>query len=360
MAAGRTVHGSTGWRVTRQRLVVLATWLVALFLLWRVLRTVPLTAVFLSLQQLKLWQMGVLVLLNALVLVLLTGRWWLILWGLNHKLPFGLTLGHRLAAFGVSYLTPGPQFGGEAVQVVLVEKGHSVARTTAVSSVALDKTLELLVNFSFLVLGVVVILQTRFGNSRLGWQTAVLALTLLSFPVLYLVALWRGRQPIAGFMRVVLPVLNGRLAWQKTFASAAQGMAVSEQQAGQFCHQAPVYLWAAFLVSVVGWLVMVVEFGAMLMFLGAKTSFGQTIVVLTAVRFAFLLPLPGGLGTVEAALVLALTRLGFDPAVGISASLLIRGRDVLLAFVGLGWTNHFLSRFVQQASQKEVSDDKCT
>ena len=140
----------------RRRLVSIALWLVALALLLWVLRTVPLTAVFLSLQQLQLWQIGVLVLLNGLVLALLTGRWWLILWGLGYKLPFGLTMGHRLAAFGVSYFTPGPQFGGEPVQVLLVEKGHGVSRITAVSSVTLDKTLELLVKFSFLALGVVV------------------------------------------------------------------------------------------------------------------------------------------------------------------------------------------------------------
>jgi hypothetical protein len=343
-----------------KRLISIVAWLVALFLLWLVLRTVSLTAVLHSLQQLQFWQISVLVWLNALVLVLLTGRWWLILWGLGHKLPFGLTLGHRLAAFGVSYLTPGPQFGGEAVQVLLVEKVHGVARTTAVSSVTLDKTLELLVNFSFLAMGVWVVVQSSFFDGSLGWQTAVFALTLLSFPVLYLVALWRGRQPIAGFMRVTLPVFNGRLAWRRTFETAVHGMAVSEKQAGQFCHQAPAFLWAAFFVSVLGWLVMVVEFGAMLTFLGADVSFGQAIMVLTAVRFAFLLPLPGGLGTVEVAMVLALSQLGFNPAVGLSASLLIRGRDVLLALTGLGWANHFLNRFIQQSSQKEVSDDKCT
>lgn len=345
--------------MSRKRLVSLAFWLVALALLAWVLRTVHLTAVLLSLQQLKLWQMGVLVLLNLLVLVLLTGRWWLILWGLGHKLPFGLTLGHRLAAFGVSYLTPGPQFGGEVVQVALVEKVHGVARTTAVSSVALDKTLELLVNFSFLALGVVVVVQTSFFEGGLN-KIVVFALTLLSFPVFYLVALWRGRQPIAGFMRVVLPLFNGRLAWQKTFESATRGMAQSEEQAGQFCHQAPAFLAAAFLVSVLGWLVMVLEFAAMLTFLGAGVSFAEAIMVLTAVRFAFLLPLPGGLGTVEAAMVLALTQLGLNPAVGLSASLLIRGRDVLLALAGLWWGSAFLRRTVSQSSLKEVSDDQCT
>ena len=120
--------------MSRARLISLIAWLAALGLLGWILRQVPLTAVFLSLKQLQLGQIALLVLLNALVLTLLTSRWWLILWGLGYKLPFGMTMGHRLAAAGVSYFTPGPQFGGEPVQVLLVEKVHNVPRITAVSS----------------------------------------------------------------------------------------------------------------------------------------------------------------------------------------------------------------------------------
>jgi uncharacterized protein (TIRG00374 family) len=347
--------------MNRKRLISIVFWLVAFALLWWVLRTVSLTAVLQSLQQLQLWQILVLVVLNALVLVLLTGRWWLILWGLGYKLPFGPILGHRLAAFGVSYFTPGPQFGGEPVQVLLVEKGHDVPRITAVSSVALDKTIELLVNFSFLLLGVLLVLQTQFLVGKLGWQTAVFSIVLLSFPVFYLGALWRGHQPIADFMQLTSPVFNRRLAWAHKFETGTRAMAASEKQAGEFCHQSPKFMWVTLLVSLLGWLVMVVEFGAMLTFLGAEVSFLQAIMVLTAVRFAFLLPLPGGLGTVEAALVLALTQLGINPAVGLSASLLIRGRDVLLGLLGLWWGNYFMARLLQQPlPHKEISDDQFT
>lgn len=345
--------------MTHKRLISMALWLAALALLLWSLRTVPLTAVLLSLQQLELWQVGVLVLLNALVLALLTARWWLILWRLGYKLPFGLTMAHRLAAFGVTYFTPGPQFGGEPVQVLLVEKGHGVPRITAVSSVALDKTVELLVNFSFLALGVTVVGQTRLWGEAAGWQTAVFALALLSMPVLYLAALWRGKHPAAGLLRLAKPAFS-RSTWVDSLEAGIRGLAASEKQAGQFCHQAPGAMWAALLVSLLGWLVMVLEFGLMLTFLGASVSFWQVVVVLTAVRFAYLLPLPGGLGTLEAAQVLALTQLGFDPAVGLSASLLIRGRDVLLALGGLWWGNHFLSGLLYQASQKEISDDQFT
>ena len=330
-------------------------------LLGLVLRIVPLTAVLHSLKQLIPQQIIVLIGLNALVLVLLTARWWLILWGLGYKLPFGLTVGHRLAAFGVSYFTPGPQFGGEPVQVLLVEKVHDVPRVTAVSSVTLDKTLELLVNFSFLALGVVVILQSQFLGDSLGWQTAAFTIMLFSLPVLYLVSLWRGNRPIAGFMRLTLPVFGRRLAWANKFETGTRGMATSEKQAGEFCLESPAFVWSALTVSVLGWVMMVVEFGAMLTFLGADVSFLQTIMILTAVRFAFLLPLPGGLGTVETALVWALTQLGFDPAVGLSASLLIRSRDIFLGLLGLWWGNYFLTRLIRQSpTPKEVSDDQFT
>ena len=95
---------------------------------------------------------------------------------------------------------------------------------------------------------------------------------------------------------------------------------------------------------------------------GMLGAYCNALMVLTAVRFAFLLPLPGGLGTVEAAQVLTLRQLGFDPAVGLSASVLIRGRDVLLGLTGLWWGNHFLTGLITQSpckagTKKEVSDD---
>ena len=75
----------------------------------------------------------------------------------------------------------------------------------------------------------------------------------------------------------------------------------------------------------------------MLYFLGVSLTFDQTIVALTAARLAILFPLPGGLGALEASQVLAMTVLELNPAVGLSLSLLIRVRDVLLGSLGLWW-----------------------
>jgi uncharacterized membrane protein YbhN (UPF0104 family) len=70
-------------------------------------------------------------------------------------------------------------------------------------------------------------------------------------------------------------------------------------------------------------------------FLGAHLSIAQNLAGLTSALLAFVLPLPGGLGALEASQVYALTNMGYAPAIGISMSLLIRARDLMNAGLGL-------------------------
>jgi uncharacterized membrane protein YbhN (UPF0104 family) len=82
---------------------------------------------------------------------------------------------------------------------------------------------------------------------------------------------------------------------------------------------------------------MLLEYWLTLRFLGIQVNLIQAIAVLTAALIAFLFPLPGGLGALEASQVLAMTALGLNPALGLSASLLIRARDISLGGLGLLW-----------------------
>jgi hypothetical protein len=56
---------------------------------------------------------------------------------------------------------------------------------------------------------------------------------------------------------------------------------------------------------------------------------------MTAARLAYLLPIPAGAGALEASQVFAAEALGVNPVFAISISLLIRGRDLSLAALGL-------------------------
>jgi len=333
----------SAFRVPRSALPIprsaryLLPWLLAVGLLVFVARAIPLAEAWAALQRLSWSALAALAVLNGLVLLALNGRWWIILRAQGQAIPFFSLLRYRLAAFGVTYFTPGPQFGGEPVQVVLVERRHGVPRATAVAAVALDKSLELLVNFLFLAVGVIVVLQQRLFGEMVGGETAVLPFLLLALPFFFLAATWAGWYPATRAARLLrrLPLWPRRARWQARADRLLAGLQESEAQATRFCQSSPAALAAALLVSLLSWLLIIAEYGLMLRFLGLELTAVQTIALLTAARIAFLLPLPGGLGTLEASQALTLSLLGLDPAIGFSASLLIRARDVGLAAFGL-------------------------
>lgn len=329
----------------RTRLWTWLPWLIALGILIWVLQVVPLAETWAALRGLRPWQISALVLANALVLAALNGRWWLLLRALGAVVPFGAALGYRLAAFGLSYFTPGPQFGGEPLQVFLVEKRHAVPRPSAVAAMALDKALELLVNFAFLLLGVAIIVQLRLLGEAMGRETAVVPVLLFSLPVSFLIATWSNRRPLSRLLGLglLLPFWRRQPDWRARYGRGLDALARSEQRAAALFRRYPTAVAAAAGVSLLAWLLMLAEFWLMVRFLGVVLTPLQLIAVLTAMRLAFLLPLPGGLGVMEASLVLTFEALGLPPALGISAALLIRARDVILGLAGLWWGSRLLT-----------------
>src|SRR5258708_25631449 len=80
---------------------------------------------------------------------------------------------------------------------------------------------------------------------------------------------------------------------------------------------------------------MVFEFFCIRSFMGIHLSSWQTIVAWTASWLSFLVPLPGGLGALEASQVFALGAFGISAASAIRVPLLIRARDLLIGGLGL-------------------------
>lgn len=312
-------------------------WLVMLPLIAWALRDIPFQEVWETIKELSWSQVAFLGFLNILIVLLLSSRWWLLLRSQGYRLPYPSMVAYRQAAFGVSYFTPGPQFGGEPLQVYLTRNRHAVPGATALAAVSLDKLLELVANFTFLALGAFIILQGRFFGSLLGFEASMIAIGLLCLPVIYLLALWSGRGPLSWLMErfplryALLPRVQ---RVQKTIVPV-------ETQAMLLLQKRPVTLIQAMLLSILIWTALIAEFWLLLNFLGAGLTLAQTIAVMTLVRLAFLSPTPAGLGALEASLVLAMGALGLNPALGIGVSLLIRGRDVLFAGLGILLGLHF-------------------
>jgi len=127
-------------------------------------------------------------------------------------------------------------------------------------------------------------------------------------------------------------ILFGIYLTQKKFIKVLREV---ESEMSLFCVEHPRTVLIASLVSLSTWVGMVFEYWLLTRFLGLRLSLSQVISALVAARLAFLTPLPGGLGALEASQVLALQSLGLDPSYGVSVSLLIRIRDILFGGAGL-------------------------
>ena len=77
-------------------------------------------------------------------------------------------------------------------------------------------------------------------------------------------------------------------------------------------------------------------------FLGFPMTVQPLLTVAVAARLAFLLPLPGGLGALEAGQMLALTGLGADPALAAAACTVMRLRDLVMISMGGLWAVRWL------------------
>lgn len=303
--------------------------LLSIPLLWWAIRDIPLAGIYATLLRLSPAALLSLFLANALILLLFAGRWWVVMRAVGYSLPIlSLTI-YRLAGFGVSYFTPGPQFGGEPLQVHLLHRHNRVPSTTALAGVTVDKLVELLANFSFLVFGLILVFNGRlFPASGL---LLVLSAGLLSLPVIYLFLLWLRRRPASWLlMRIKL-----RSKWMAAFTHARHQVISAEEQVSNFLFDQPRALLGALAISSVTWILMIFEYWLTIRILGIHLEPAQVIVALTAARMAFLLPVPAGLGALEAGQVAAMQILGVEPVVGISVSFLIRARDITIGALGL-------------------------
>jgi glycosyltransferase 2 family protein len=311
----------------------------AIPLLWWSLRDIPLPEIYETLLGVSPLGLLGLALLNGFIFLLFTSRWWLLIRALGNRLPFLSLAAYRLAAFGITYFTPGPQFGGEPMQVHLAQRRHNLSGSVALAGVAIDKLVELLMNFSFLVFGLILVIRSQLLDSESSNLLLSFGLGMLALPVAYLSLLWVGHTPFSTILNH-LPISAGRLT---LFNRVKQPLSAAEKHVSGFIRQKPQDLAAALGLSLLSWLLMVAEYGLALRVLGIQLETAQVIIALTAARIAFLLPIPAGLGALEAGQVAAMQMLGVEPALGISISLLIRARDLGLGILGL-WLGGFLTR----------------
>ena len=314
-------------------------WLLAPLVVWWSIKDISLSAISENFRLIGLQAIFLMIGINVLIFILISLRWWMILRAQGTQVSLISVTGYRLAGFGVTYFTPGPQFGGEPLQVYLLKEREGIPISPAATSVTIDKLLELLANFSFLLVGVSVLVFSGILNTGNRSELILFPVLLLAIPIIYLLGLRFGHLPVSSSLGKFEKYFSRSTRYERGIETVRH----TESMVSEFCRHNVKVLLAGAVLSVGIWALMVFEFGLMLSFLGVQFNLVQVLIALTAARIAFLLPIPAGLGTLEAGQVMAMGLIGVNPAIGISLSLLIRARDVLFGGAGL-WLGSLYNR----------------
>ncbi|MBN1835176.1 MAG: flippase-like domain-containing protein [Spirochaetales bacterium] len=310
-------------------------WLAVPLLLYWALREVRFGEILSVLGRLRGLPLLTLLGVNALFVLVLTARWGLILRRLGARVPLPSLAGYRLAGFAVSYLTPGPQFGGEPVQLLLARRGSGLEYTTGSASILLDKSFELLGNLLFLALGAWAIAARGWGGQGspgLGvdsWALFLVPGVLVLPPLLYLSLSFAGRRPLSWLADHLPGSRRVRASRFRHLLGAAEEQVIAFGRARGY---AVAFGGLSFLLV---WSLTLAETWLALAFLGVPVGWLEVVILLAGSRFAFLLPFPAALGALELTQVSLFALLGLPVESAWALLLYVRGRDLLVAGIGL-------------------------
>ena len=290
---------------------------------------------------LRKWAMTdilLLVLVNVLVLSAMCLRLWMILQRCGHMVSLGRLAVYRIAANAISIITPGPHFGGEPFQIHMLIRRHRLPIEHAAASVVTDRAIEMVANLGLLCAGGLYLYHLSVLGNGLHIQIFTILLLILVSACVFLKVVADGRAPLSLFFRQVCAVFKHKPLRSSWGASLATG----EKKVGEILKQPLPILLLYGGCAVIQWLLMAVEFWLIYAVIGTPLEPGELVAVVVAARIAFLLPLPGALGVLEASQVLILGSLNLPPIAGIAACMVMRARDLLMVTAGVGLSSFWL------------------
>ena len=194
----------------------------------------------------------------------------------------------------------------------------------------LDRFFELFVNFSVLLIAVLLLLSST-TTPDVDWITlsGLLFGTVLLMVGAVLVLVVRPRR----LRRFVHRQVENWQQHPHLVKLGDHGTEISYQLSRLAANHRRA-LGFAILASCMAWAGMIVEFWFLLVLAQVPFDVTDFILLFTVMRLAFLLPLPGGIGSVEAGLFWSFQALGLPLSMAASVVVLMRVRDLSLLLSG--------------------------
>ena len=269
-------------------------------------------------------------LVNLVILFLAVKRWQIISQIFGVEISFARLFIIRQAGSTFSFVTPGPQFGGEPLQALWLNRGQGVPLDNTIASIGADRFIEIFINFSFLFLGILLVIQ---GNIEADLSSAgfFVSLSLICLITLLSLLFYKHRFIVSSLFSLY------RLVFQKT-SDKGQEQRITTSISVIFSRIEKEKLKVSFaiVIGAFGWLALIFELYLMMRALNLTPDLYEIVFVMLGIRIALLMPIPGGVGTIETSLIWSFGILGLSLVGAAGVIALNRIRDLIILALGTG------------------------
>lgn len=281
-------------------------------------------------RKIELSQILIYLTVSALILITLVLKWKIILKALGFKVPFFKLLMYRQMGFSVGYVIPSFYIGGETVRAFFLQK-HKVPLTDAISSVVIDRAVELPMNFLLACVMFFLVVNTLDLPTPI---IVVAAIIIGLFIFLGIVFYYKMYQKEYFFTPIFELLKLGRIKVLNKFKDDIKEV---ETKLISFFNHRKKYFFISLGFSCLLWFLMILEFSTGLRIVGYEATLPQIYLVVVMTGFALMFPVPASIGVLELSQIGIAILVGIPPAVAVALSLLIRTRDFMWIASGVIW-----------------------
>ncbi|MBE66420.1 MAG: hypothetical protein CMQ30_07105, partial [Gammaproteobacteria bacterium] len=271
-----------------------------------------------------------LLLVNLIILFLAVKRWQILSQIFGIEISFARLFIIRQAGSTFSFVTPGPQFGGEPLQAYWLNRGQGIPIDNTIASIGADRFIEVFINFSLLFLGILLVIR---GNIEADLSNAVffVSLSLISLLTLLSLLLYKHR-----FIISTLFSLYGLVFRKASDKDQEQRIITSISMIFSRIEKEKLRVTFAIVIGVFGWFALIFELYLMMSALNLTPDLYEIALVMIGIRIALLMPIPGGVGTMETSLIWSFGVLGLSMVGAGGVIALNRIRDLIILALGAG------------------------
>src|SRR5690606_1549875 len=203
----------------------------------------------------------------------------------------------RQAGQCISFITPGPQFGGEPFQLYWIWKGCSVPLHHGVMALALDRFMELWINFAVLLMAACYLfLHATDMVATVPWLSVglVIILPLAGLSVLLWLIVQRPEKLTSALRRIAARWAQSPRLTRLGIMGTGQWQALQSdwREHGWQRNQQPRALIEAAGLTLLTWVAVLAELWLLLSFVGVQPDVNTFVLIFVTIRMAMLLPLP--------------------------------------------------------------------